>query len=167
MSGLDIIIAVVVLIGLWRGFQVGLIKTAVGLVGWFIALIAATRLASVIAPQLSGVVENPVLQMAAAFLVVVIVILAIMHLVAFVFSGVLKTLRLGVLDKMAGGVLGAAKNILVVLVLLSVSAPLLMQLPQWETSVLAPELLPYAPMAKTLAADMLGVAWDQINQPSI
>ena len=164
MSGLDIVIAVVVLIGLWRGFQVGLIKTAVGLVGWFIALIAATRLAGSVAPQLSSMVENPVLQMALAFLVIVIAILAIMHLVAFVFSGVLKTLRLGVLDKMAGGVLGAAKNVLMVLVVLSVSAPLLVQMPQWETSVLAPELLPYAPMGTELVSDMFGMAWDQVNQ---
>ena len=150
MSGLDIVIAIVVLIGLWRGFQVGLIKTAVGLVGWFIALIAATRLAGVVSPQLSGIVQSPVLQMALAFLLVVIAILAIMHLVAFVFSGVLKTLRLGVVDKMAGGVLGAAKNVLMVLVILSVSAPLLVQMPQWQTSVLAPELMPYAPMGKVL-----------------
>lgn len=164
MSGLDIVIAIIVLIGLWRGFQVGLIKTAVGLAGWFIALIAATQLANSIAPQLSGMVKNPVLQMAGAFLLVVIVVLAVMHLVAYVFSGVLKTLKLGVLDKMAGGVLGAAKNVLMILVVLSVSAPLLVQMPQWQTSVLAPELLPYAPMAKTLASDMLGVAWDQVNQ---
>ncbi len=164
MSGLDIVIAIVVLIGLWRGFQVGLIKTAVGLAGWFIALIAATRLAGVVSPQLSGLIQNPVLQMAMAFLLVVIIILAIMHLVAFVFSGVLKTLRLGVLDKMAGGVLGAAKNVLIVLVVLSVSAPLLVQMPQWETSVLAPELLPYAPMAKMMVSDALGVAWEQVNQ---
>ncbi|MER2164315.1 MAG: CvpA family protein, partial [Psychrobacter alimentarius] len=81
MSGLDIVIAVVVLIGLWRGFQVGLIKTAVGLAGWFIAFIAATRLASAVSPQLSGIVQNPVLQLALAFLLVVIIILAIMHLV--------------------------------------------------------------------------------------
>ena len=54
MSGLDIIIAIVVLIGLWRGFQAGLIKTAVGLMGWFVALIVATRLATSIAPQLSS-----------------------------------------------------------------------------------------------------------------
>ncbi|WP_201574342.1 CvpA family protein [Psychrobacter sp. H8-1] len=164
MSGLDIVIAIVVLIGLWRGFQVGLIKTAVGLAGWFIALIAATRLAGVVSPQFSGLVQSPVLQMAMAFLLVVIIILAIMHLVAFVFSGVLKTLRLGMLDKMAGGVLGAAKNVLVVLVVLSVSAPLLVQMPQWETSVLAPELLPYAPMAKMMVSDALGVAWEQVNQ---
>ncbi len=164
MSGLDIMIAIVVLIGLWRGFQVGLIKTAVGLVGWLIALIAATRLATSIAPQLSGLVENPVLQTALGFLVVVVFILALMHLLAFVFSSALKTLKLGVVDKMAGGVLGAAKNILMVLVVLSISAPLLVQLPQWQTSVLAPELMPYAPMGKELASDMLGIAWSQINQ---
>ncbi|MBO1529741.1 CvpA family protein [Psychrobacter sp. F1192] len=164
MSGLDIVIAIIVLMGLWRGFQVGLIKTALGLVGWFIALIAATRLASVVSPQFSGIVQSPVLQMAMAFLVVVVIILAIMHLVAFVFSSVLKTLRLGMLDKMAGGVLGAAKNVLVVLVVLSVSAPLLVQMPQWETSVLAPELLPYAPVAKMMVSDALGVAWEQVNQ---
>lgn len=164
MSGIDIVIAVVVLIGLWRGFQVGLIKTAVGLAGWFIALIAATRLASSIAPQMSSIVENPVLQTALAFLVVVIFILAIMHLLAFIFSSALKTLRLGVVDKMAGGVLGAAKNVLMILVILSISAPLLVQMPQWQSSVIAPELLPYAPMGKELAQDMLGAAWGQINQ---
>lgn len=164
MSGLDIVIAIVVLIGLWRGFQAGLIKTAVGLMGWFVALIAATRLATSIAPQLSSLVANPVLQTALAFLIVVIVILAIMHLLAFIFSSALKTLNLSVLDKMAGGVLGAAKNTLMVLVVLSISAPLLVQLPQWQTSVLAPELMPYAPMGKELATDMLGMAWGQINQ---
>ena len=95
MSGLDMVIAAVVLIGLWRGFQVGLIKTAVGLMGWFIALIAATQLAGDIAPQLAGIVQNSVLQMALAFLLVVVVVLALMHIVAAVFAGVLKTLKLG------------------------------------------------------------------------
>lgn len=164
MSGLDIVIAIVVLIGLWRGFQAGLIKTAVGLVGWLIALVAATRLASSIAPQLSSIVENPVLQTALAFIVVVIIILAIMHALAFFFASALKTLNLGIVDKMAGGVLGAAKNVLMVLVILSISAPLLVQMPLWQTSVLAPSLMTYAPMGKDLAADMLGVAWSQINQ---
>ena len=52
-----------------------------------------------------------------------------------------------------------------VLVFLSISAPLLVQLPQWQASVLAPELMPYAPLGKTLAADLMGVAWSQMNQP--
>src|SRR5690606_30347823 len=138
--------------------------TAVGLVGWFIALIAATRLAGSVAPQLSSMVENPVLQMAMAFLVIVIAILAIMHLVAFVFSGVLKTLRLGILDKVAGGVPWGDTNVLKVLLVRWLMLSILVQMPQWETSVLAPELLPYAPMGKELVSDMFGLAWDQVNQ---
>ncbi|GAF54764.1 LOW QUALITY PROTEIN: colicin V production protein [Psychrobacter sp. JCM 18901] len=161
MSGLDIVIAIVVLIGLWRGFQVGLIKTAIGLVGWFIAL---SLLLGWQECRPNRVSYKILYYRAMAFLLVVIAILAIMHLMAFVFSGVLKTLRLGVLDKMAGGVLGAAKNVLMVLVVLSVSAPLLVQMPQWQTSVLAPELMPYAPMGKALVSDVLGMAWDQVNQ---
>lgn len=163
MSGLDIVISALVLIGLWRGFQLGLAKTAVGMVGWFVALIAATRLSASIAPSLAGVVQTPVLQMALAFLFVVLVVLAIMHLIAFVFSSALKTLKLGAVDKLAGGVLGAAKNILVVLVVLSVTAPLLVQMPIWQSSVIAPELLPFAPVAKALAADVLGSAWQQVS----
>lgn len=163
MSGLDIMIAVVVLIGLWRGFQVGLIKTAVGMVGWLIALIAGTQLASSVAPAMAGFTESPALQLSLAFIAVAVVVLAAMHLAAALSSGVMKTLRLGILDKMAGGVFGAAKNTLIILVVMSATAPLLLQMPQWQQSVIAPELLPYAPMAKSLAADMFGAAWAQMS----
>ena len=165
MSGLDIAIAVIVLIGLWRGFQTGLIRAVMGLVGWFIALVAATRLASSVAPQMAGVVDSPVLQTALAFLVIVLVVIAAMHLVAFVFSSAISALKLGFIDKLAGGVVGAGKNILVVLVLLSVAAPLLVQSSLWQRSLLAPELMPFAPMAKTLSSELLDKAWDEIDAP--
>lgn len=165
MNGLDIVIAVIVLIGLWRGFQAGFVKAVLGLIAWFVALIAATRLADSVAPQMAGIVQSPVLQMALAFLAVVLVVIAAMHLLGYVFSSTLRVLRLGFLDKIAGGVVGAGKNILVVLVLLSMTAPLLVQMPLWQTSILAPELMPYAPMAKTLTYELLGQAWDQVNAP--
>lgn len=165
MSGLDIAIAVMVLVGLWRGFQTGLIKAIVGLVGWFVALVAATRLAASVAPQMAGVVDSPILQTALAFLVIVLVVIAAMHLVAVVFSSALSALKLGFLDKLAGAVVGAAKSLLIVLVLLSVAAPLLVRSNLWQQSVLAPELMPFAPMAKTLTRQVLGKAWDEIDAP--
>lgn len=165
MSGLDILIAIIVLIGLWRGFKAGLVKAAFGLVGWFIALVAASRLADSVAPQMAGLVQSPVLQMALAFLLVVLIVIASMHLLALVFSSALKALNLGFIDKIGGAVVGAGKNILVVLVMLSVVAPLLVQMPIWQRSTLAPELMPFAPVARTLTQEMLGVAWDSINGP--
>ena len=165
MSGLDILIAIIVLIGLWRGFQAGLIKAALGLVGWFIALVAASRLADSVAPQMAGFVQSPVLQMALAFLLVVLIVIASMHLVAAVFSSALKALNLGFIDKIGGAVIGAGKNVLVVLVMLSVVAPLLVQMPIWQRSALAPELMPFAPVAQTMTKEVLGVAWNQVNAP--
>ncbi len=160
---LDIIIAVIVLIGLWRGYQAGFIRTAIGLVGWFIALVAATRLADDIAPQMTEFVASPVLQTGLAFLAVVLVVLAIMQVVGFMARSLIKGLKLSLLDQMAGGVLGATKNILVILVMLSISAPVLVQMPMWTNSTLAPELLPYAPFATDFTKQVLGGAWEQLN----
>ena len=100
---LDIIIAVIVLIGLWRGYQAGFIRTAIGLVGWFIALVAATRLADDIAPQMTEFVASPVLQTGLAFLAVALVVLAIMQVVGFMARSLIKGLKLSLLDQMAGG----------------------------------------------------------------
>ena len=118
MSGLDIIIAIVVLIGLWRGFQAGLIKTAVGLMGWFVALIAATRLATPIAPQLSLSCQSGTAD-GIGFFDSRDCYFSHHALLAFIFSSALKTLNLSVLDKVAGGVC-SFKNTLMVLGTLSV-----------------------------------------------
>ncbi|WP_227429592.1 CvpA family protein [Psychrobacter sp. I-STPA6b] len=165
MSIFDLIIALLALIGLWRGFQLGFIKTMIGLVGWFIALVAATRLADDVAPQMSSIVDSPVLQTALGFLVVVLVVMVMIHLIGFIASSAINSLKLGILDKMAGAIAGVAKNLLVVLVLLSVLSPVLVQTATWQESYLAQELMPYAPLARQLATEVLGDAWQQLNHP--
>lgn len=165
MGGLDLTIMVIVLVGLWKGFQAGFIRSFVGLVGWFVALVAATRLANDVAPNFSQWVASPVLQTALGFLSVVLAVMVVMSMVVWLLSQILKAFKLSLLDKIAGAVLGVAKNVVVVLVMLSVLAPVLIKTSWWQSSVLAPELLPYAPMAKTLLVDMFGEAWQQINQP--
>lgn len=166
MGFLDIIIAVIVLAGLWRGFKAGFIRSSISLVGWFIALLAATRLADDVAPYLSNFISSPVLQVGAGFLVVVLLVLLVIQLVTLMASSIVKGLKLGFVDQLAGGVLGAAKNILVVLVMLSISAPVIINTSLWQSSVIAPELLPFAPFAQEFATDVLGEAWQQIDMPA-
>lgn len=166
MGLLDIIIGVIVLAGLWRGFQAGFIRSSISLVGWFIALLAATRLADDVAPYLSKLVSSPVLQVGAGFLVVVLMVLVVMQVLTLLVSGIVKGLKLGFVDQLAGGVLGAAKNILVVLVMLSMAAPVIVNTSLWQSSVMGPELLPYAPFAKEFASNVLGEAWQQIDMPA-
>ena len=165
MSILDLIISVIVLLGLWRGWRLGLIKTMLSVVGWFIALVAATRLADDVAPSMASFVASPVLQTALGFLAVVLVVMLVIHLLGWIASSTLNSLKLGIFDKFFGAIAGAAKSLLVVLVLLSVLSPLIVSSAMWQNSHLAPALLPFSPFAKQFATDVLGGAWDQLNHP--
>lgn len=165
MSILDIIIALVVLGSLWRGFRAGAMKTALALLSWLIALVTASKMAHSAQPLVVSVTDNPVLQLALAFLLVSLLVLVFLQLLVYVSSKALKALKLDLLDKIAGGVLGAGVGLLKVLVVLSLTAPILSHFAVWERSLLAQNLLPLAPMAKTLLAKSAGEVWQVLDEP--
>ncbi len=163
LNVLDFILIAFTLFGMIKGFRIGLIQSVVGLLGWFVALILGSRLAPVFAPHFVGVVDSEVLQLALGFLTVALLVLALLQVIAMVLKKLLETLKLSILDKMAGGVLGTFKNVLIILVVLNFAFPLLAKIPTWQTSVLAPELLPYAPLAKDMIEKTMGDAWQQVG----
>lgn len=166
MTLLDMAIAAIVLFGLWRGFLAGAMKTALSLASWLIALVAASRLASSVAPLFVGATDSAVLQLAMGFLAVFLVVMVMVQLIVYLSSHALKALKLDVLDRLAGGVLGAAVGVLKVLFVLSITAPLLTKLPMWERSVLAKALLPLAPTAKALLVHTAEDVWHSIDVPN-
>ncbi len=147
---LDFILMGFTLFGMIKGFRIGLIQSIVSFVGWFIALIVGSRLAPVIAPKFVNVVDSEILQLALGFLAVALCILAVLQVIVWIVKKMLETLKLSFLDKFAGGILGAFKHILIILVVLNFMFPVFSKMPFWQKSVLAPELLPYAPLAKTV-----------------
>lgn len=165
MSIIDIFIAFMVLTGLWRGFHAGAIKTAMSLVAWLVALIIASTLAKEFAPLFVGMVDNEVLQVSLAFLVITLVIVSLAHLISWIALKTLKLLKLGFLDNILGGILGAGRGVLKVLIILSIASPLLIKLPNWQESILAQNLLPFAPVAQALLTEVLGEAWDSMENP--
>lgn len=165
MTLIDIFIVFVVLMGLWRGFVAGFVKMAASLLAWLSALIIASHTAKLVAPMLVKFIDNPVLQLAGAFLLVALIVITAVHLLASLLTGALKTLKLGVLDRLLGGVLGIATGVLKVLIILSITSPLLMQLPNWQASILAKNLLPMSPIATELLKKALDGTWEQIKNP--
>lgn len=163
MNMLDIIIAVVVLLGLLRGFQTGLIRSLMSLIGWLVALVIASRFAGQFAVWFAGLIDSPVLQTALAFLSLVIVVLAVLYVLVAVLSRLIDKLNITVLDRMAGGVLGAAKGILVVLIIMSFTAPALQRFEFWQRSVMVKELMPLAPVAVQLTKQVVATSWQQMN----
>ncbi|WP_323842782.1 CvpA family protein [Moraxella sp. Pampa] len=165
MTWIDISIMMMVVIGMWRGFSAGFIKTAVSLVSWLFAFIVASRMTKLVAPMLVGIIDDSVLQMATAFLAIVFVVMMAMQLITLSLSGLFKVLKLGFLDRILGGILGAVIGVLKVLIILSIMSPLLTYLPNWQSSILAQNLLPFAPVAMQLLQEVLGETWQQINNP--
>jgi len=164
-SGFDIAIAVIVMWSLYRGFKVGLIESLVGLVGWFATLYVGTHFARSVGGVFAGVVKDPVLQTALAFLVIVLLMLMIVWGFSIVLKSLINALALTPIEKLAGGVFGAARGVLIVLVIMSLIGSWASKESWWQESILARSLTPYAPLAMTVGKDLATTAWDEIVPP--
>lgn len=165
MSAIDIAIGAVVLIGLWRGFQLGMIRTLASLFAWLVGLIVASIVADDLSIWFVNVIDNRVLQISLAFISVLLAVVIGIQMVARLLTKTVNVLKLSFLDKIAGAFLGAMTGTVKVLMVLSIAAPLLVQSSVWQSSVLAPTLLPYAPLAKSILKEALGETWNQLENP--
>ncbi len=163
MTGFDIGILVIILLGMWRGLMAGAVKTAISLAAWFFALVVGSALAVPLSPLFASLADSELLQTAWAFFAAATVILILGQIIAYILVKMLKFLRLGLLDKLLGGVLGAAKGLIKVLIVLGVLSPVLVHLPSFHQSSLAQSLLPFTPIAKQLATDVAGDLKDTVS----
>lgn len=147
MTILDMVVLFVLFMGVWQGFHNGLMRSLVGMFGWLMALLLASYLAKPFAPFFSSFTDSPVLSTIAAFLAIALFVIIGLQLVLWVMSKTLQGLRLSILDKLAGAGFGLLKNLVIVLMLLSLLAPFVNQRPFWQQSKFANALLPLAPFA--------------------
>lgn len=154
MSIFDIVILLMLFFGLWQGFRAGLLRSVVSLFGWLFALVFATYFAKPLAYLFVGIVDSPVLTVVISFIAVGLAVVVGLQIILWMMSKTMQGLKLGPLDKLAGAVFGCGKNLLVVLLLISLLAPLLSTTKIWQTSQLLPELLPFSPFAMEVSKKM-------------
>lgn len=110
MNLLDIIAGVAIIYGAFKGFMNGAIREIFSLLGLIIGLWMALRLAFLLANWYRDTVEIPAdLVPLVSFLTAFAIGFVLMLLVGRLLSGFLKATHLGLLDKVAGGAVGAAK----------------------------------------------------------
>lgn len=163
MTTIDIFILIVLLIGGLNGLRQGLIKAFANLVGWIFALIVAAKYAVVLAPSMTALSSDPVVQKIAAFAFIVLVIVVLTWIVTAVLNGVLKSLKLGPLNRLAGGAFGTLKGLLIVLITIQGVGPWVESSPYWKQSKFVQTLLPYAPWATELSKDAANEALQHIK----
>ena len=163
MNAIDIFILIILLIGGLNGLRQGFIKAFANLVGWIFALIVAAKYAVVLAPSMTALSSDPVVQKIAAFAFIVLVIVVLTWIVTAVLNGVLKSLKLGPLNRLAGGAFGTLKGLLIVLITIQGVGPWVESSPYWKQSKFVQTLLPYAPWATELSKDAANEALQHIK----
>ena len=153
MNTIDIVILILLLIGGLNGLRQGFIKAFANLVGWIFALIVAAKYSSSLAPLMSTLSSDPVVQKISAFAFIVLVIIVSTWIVTYLLNGILKSLKLGPLNRLAGGAFGTLKGLLVVLITMQGIGPWVESSPHWKQSKFIQNLLPYAPWASELSKE--------------
>ena len=163
MNFIDIIILILLILGGLNGLRQGLIKALANLIGWVVALIFAAKYTNTLAPLMSAISVDPVVQKIAAFAFIVLFIVVLTWIVGAVLNKLLKTLKLGPLNRLAGGVFGASKSLLIVLITMQGLGPWVESSPYWKQSKLVNHLAPYAPAATEFSKDVASEAMNQMK----
>lgn len=149
MNLLDVIIAIPLLWGAYRGFKRGLIFEALMIIGLIIGLYAAFKFSSLAQGLLQNVVaENSAILPFFSFALVFAAVLLVMILFAKFLEGILKIASLNLFNQIAGALLGIFKFGLVVSVVLWSFKALE---PHWDfiSSDMKNKSLLYEPVLKT------------------
>lgn len=104
------------MIGLWRG----VIGEIIALLAWVLAFVAAKFWGAEVARVVFEGIVDPAVRMVAAWLAVFVVVLLAMSLLRLALRGLLKVLGLSLTDRLLGIIFGAARGLLIVLVLVAV-----------------------------------------------
>lgn len=163
MNTPDIIILIILLIGGLNGLRQGFVKAFANLVGWIFALIVGAKYANVIAPSMASLSQDPVVQKIAAFAFIVLLIIVLTWIVTAFLNRILKTLKLGPLNRLAGGAFGTLKGLLVVLITMQGLGPWVESSPHWKQSKFIQTLLPFAPLATEFSRNAANHALDEMK----
>ena len=163
MNNLDIFILIILLIGGLNGLRQGFVNAFPTLVRSIFALIVGAKYANLIAPSMTVLSQDPVVQKIAAFAFIVLLIVVLTWIVTAILNRMLKTLKLGPLNRLAGGAFGTLKGLLIVLISMQGIGSFVESSPHWKQSKFVQALLPYAPMATEFTKDTANKALDQIN----
>lgn len=120
MTLLDMVVLFVLFIGLWQGFNNGLMRSLVGMFGWLLALLLASYLKqATLAPFFVSLTGSTGLSIIAAFLAIGLFVIVGLQIVLWVMSKKLcKVLGFRHLDKLAGAGFGLVKNLVILLMVL-------------------------------------------------
>ncbi|MDI5934214.1 CvpA family protein [Halomonas kalidii] len=139
LTWIDWIFLAVLAVTTLSGFLRGLIREALGLAAWIIALFAARLLAEPVADLLAGLIDNPDARLVLAFILVIFAVVLVCGIVIRMVHAAIEWVGMGLFNRLMGAAFGTAKGaaILVLGTILITLTPLA-QLEAWQDAELRP-----------------------------
>jgi len=143
MNGLDYTILCVIAISAFVGLLRGFVRETVSLLVWIVAFWLAMSFSADAAVYLSGVIGNPSMRLAAAFIALFVSVLIVGVMVNYLLASLLKKAGVRASDRVLGVVFGIARGALVVaLVVILVELTPLVESTAWQGSLIVGYLHP-------------------------
>ncbi len=118
---IDAIVIVILVLSTIFAWSRGLVREALSLLGWIIALIVAGQFAYTLVPLIEGIpavsslVESCQIMTAMSFVIIFIIMIVIMALVTPFISDMIKNSRIGLFNAALGGFFGFLRGLIIVL----------------------------------------------------
>lgn len=141
MALIDIIILVIVAISALIGVFRGLVKEALSLASWFVAIVAGTLFSAQLADLMVNLINNASLRRIAAFAIVFIVVIFAGTIVSNLVSKLTEAAGLRGADRTLGGLFGILRGLIIVLVLVLVGSQFDVSQQWFSNSYLVPYAL--------------------------
>lgn len=107
-----VVLAVSILLSLWRGF----VREALSLAGWVAAFMVANLFVDQMAVTLAGVIENITGRYVAAYAILFVATLVASTFVTYLAGQLIRATGLSLLDRLLGTVFGFTRGIILILV---------------------------------------------------
>jgi len=137
----DIIILVIVAVSALLGVFRGLVKEALSLASWFLAIVAGTLFSSELADLMVNLINNATLRRIAAFAILFIVVIFAGTLISNLISKLTQAAGLRGADRTLGGLFGILRGLIIVLIIVLVGSQFELSQNWFRNSLLVPHAL--------------------------
>lgn len=152
MNGLDIALAIILIIGLIGGFQKGLIKSISGFIGIGLAIWIGFNFSNLLEGFVTEqeFIPDTLVKIASLILTIVLVVVVI-KILSKILHTVVHTVGLGFFNRLGGAIFGFLINLLALSAIIYYTYPFISKIGKpevWEQSQLTPYLLEITELLK-------------------
>jgi membrane protein required for colicin V production len=161
MIAVDYIILAIILVSAVMGLVRGLLREAVAVITWFLAIVLAWSFASSLEPLLGGILVGSPLRIWAARAIIFVGVLLLGGAVAVVLGHYVRVSMFSGMDKFLGFVFGIVRGVVIVgAFTIAVQALRMDEDPRWSNS----RLLPYAGAVADALRGIVGEKLERIEK---